>query len=93
MGTYITPRLIPLASIIFSLWLILKLQINNHGNTAKKKSHTLLQTPRPTLSGLIAKFHVPGVRSGSQLILTGVDWFHSMMVRTVEVVQVMKIRT
>lgn len=42
--TYMTPKLIPLASIILSRRGILKDQINNQGNIAKKKSQRLDQT-------------------------------------------------
>ena len=86
--THIMPKLMLLASTIFSRRCIRSDQMNSHGNAAKKKSHALDHTPSPTLIGWICRFQCPAVRNGSQLILTGVDWFHSMMVSAVDVLAV-----
>lgn len=49
-SSYITPRLIPEASRIFSLRGIGSAEINSQGNMAKKKSHMLDQTIMPVSS-------------------------------------------
>ncbi len=48
--------------------------------------------PSPTLMGLIWMFHVPGVRNGSQLALTGVVWFQTIMTNAIDVAAVKKMR-
>ena len=91
--TYMTPRLMPLANMTFSLRGIRSDQMNIQGKMAKKKSQALDQPPSPTLIGWIWMFHVPGVLKGSQLALTGVVWFHNMTVRANEVPAVTVMRT
>ena len=49
--TYITPKLILPASMIFSRRGILRDQIKSHGKMAKKKSQALDQPPSPILMG------------------------------------------
>ena len=67
-GAYMTPRLMPLASMIFSRWGMRRDHIKSHGKMAKKKSqqldHTgLLVNTRKAGRGGRDASHLPGPRS------------------------------